>query len=259
MDIAGSRVLLTGATGGLGRAIAKALHDKGAHLLLTGRKQEALDELAAELGGTPAEGLAADLAKPEEVHGFPARAGQVDILVHNAGLPGSGRLESFTPEQIDRVLDVNLRAGIMLTLALLPAMTERRHGHLVYVSSMSGKVPTVRASVYGATKYGLRGVAGGLRDDLHGSGIGVSTIFPGPIQGAGMWDDAGITLPRWVPTKSPEDVAKAVVKSIEKDRPEIAVADPGQRFAAVLENISARSGAWLRRRLPVEELADRTA
>src|SRR5204863_6465083 len=151
----------------------------------------------------------------------------------------SGRLESYSDDQIDRVLDVNLRAGIMLTRALLPAMTERAQGHLVYVSSMSGKIPTVRASIYAATKYGLRGFAGGLRDDLHGSGVGVSTIFPGPIKGAGMWDDAGIDLPRWVPTKAPEDVGAAVVNAIERNRPEIAVADPGQRMAAVLENVSA--------------------
>jgi short-subunit dehydrogenase len=257
VDISGSRVLLTGATGGLGRAIAKALDDRGAHLLLTGRKQDALEELAGELRS--AEALAADLSKRDDVDALPGRAGHVDILVHNAGLPGSGRLESFTPDQIDRVLDVNLRAGIMLTRALLPAMTERGRGHLVYVSSMSGKIPTVRASVYGATKYGLRGFAGGLRDDLHDSGVGVSTVFPGPIQGAGMWDDAGIELPRWVPTKSPDDVGKAVVKAIDTNKPEIAVADPGQRAASVLENVSARAGAWLRRRLPVEELADRTA
>jgi short-subunit dehydrogenase len=257
VDISGARVLLTGATGGLGRAIAKALDERGAHLLLTGRKQEALEELAGQLKS--AEALAADLAQRDDVDALPGRAGQVDILVHNAGLPGSGRLESFTPEQIDRVLDVNLRAGIMLTLALLPEMTERGHGHLVYISSMSGKLPTVRASIYGATKYGLRGFAGGLRDDLHGTPIGVSTVFPGPIQGAGMWDDAGIQLPWWVPTKSPDDVGAAVVKAIESNRAEIAVADPGQRAAAVLENASARAGAWLRRRLPVEELADRTA
>jgi short-subunit dehydrogenase len=257
VEISGARVLLTGATGGLGRAIAKALDEHAAHVLLTGRKQDALEELAAELRS--AEALAADLANRDDVAALPERAGQVDVLVHNAGLPGSGRLESFTPEQIDRALDVNLRAGIMLTHALLPAMTERRRGQLVYVSSMSGKIPTVRASVYAATKYGLRGFAGALRDDLHGTGVGVSTVFPGPIQGAGMWDDAGIELPRWVPTKAPEDVGKAVVKAIEANRPEIAVADPGQRMASVLENVSPRVGAWLRRRLPVEELADRTA
>jgi uncharacterized protein len=257
VDISGSRVLLTGATGGLGRAIAKALDARGAHLLLTSRKQDALEDLARELQS--ADALASDLSKRDDVAALPGRAGHVDIFVHNAGLPGSGRLESFTQEEIDRVLDVNLRAGIMLTHALLPGMSERGRGHLVYVSSMSGKLPTVRASIYGATKYGLRGFAGGLRDDLYGTGVGVSTIFPGPIKGAGMWQDAGIELPRWVPTKAPEDVGDAVAKAIEANRPEIAVADPGQRAAAVLENMSARAGAWLRRRLPVEELADRTA
>lgn len=259
MDLSGARVLLTGATGGLGRAIASSLHARGAHLLLTGRRQDALDALAAGLGGGRAEGIASDLADRGAVEALPGRAGRVDVFVHNAGLPGSGKLDSFTPDEIDRVLDVNLRAGIMLTHALLPDMLARGRGHLVFVSSMSGKIPTVRASIYGATKYGLRGFAGGLRDDLFRSGVGVSAIFPGPIQGAGMWDDAGIELPKWVPAKSPEDVGDAVVKAIERNRPEIAVADPGQRMGAVLESISARGGAWLRRRLPVEELADRTA
>ena len=258
MNISGSRVLLTGATGGLGQATAKALHERGAHLLLTGRRKELLDQICADLGDR-AESLPCDLADREEVAALPGRAGDVDILVHNAGLPGSGLLTDYTVQEIDRVLDVNLRAGMLLTHALLPGMQRRGRGHLVYVSSMSGKIPTVRASIYGATKYGLRGFAGGMRDDLHSGPIGVSTVFPGPIKGEGMWDDAGIDLPRWVPTKSPEDVAEAVVKSIEKNRPEIAVADPGQRFASVLENVSSRGGAWLRRRLPVEELADRTA
>jgi short-subunit dehydrogenase len=124
---------------------------------------------------------------------------------------------------------------------------------------MSGKIPTVRASIYSATKYGLRGFAGALYDDLCKTPIGVTTVFPGPIKGAGMWEDAGVELPKWLPTKSPEDVAAAVVKGIETGRPDINVADPGQRFGAVLENISPRAGAWLRRRLPVEALAEQTA
>jgi len=259
MDIAGSRVLLTGATGGLGRAIAKALHDKGAHLLLTGRKQEALEAMAAELGGTRAEALAADLAKRDDVCGLPERAGQVDILVHNAGLPGSGRLESFSEEEIDRVLDVNLRAGIMLTRAFLPQMTQRGTGHLVYVSSMSGKVPTARASVYAATKYGLRGFAAALLDDVHGSGVGVSVVFPGPIRDGGMWKDANIELPKWVPKRYPHQVGAAVVKGIETGKPEIDVADVSQKLGAVMAATAPRLGARVRRALPIEDLADRTA
>jgi short-subunit dehydrogenase len=259
MEIAGSRILLTGATGGLGRAIAKALHDKGAHLLLTGRKQDALEGLAAELGGTRAEALAADLANRDDVATLPGRAGQVDILVHNAALPGSGRLETYTPEQIDRVLDVNLRAGIMLTHALLPGMLDRGRGHFVYVSSMSGKIPTIRASIYAATKYGLRGFAGGLRDDLHDTPVGVSAVFPGPITGAGMWEKAGVDLPRWIPKRSPEQVGAAVVKGIERDKPELDVADPVQKSGAIMAALAPSLAARVRRLLPVEDLADRTA
>jgi short-subunit dehydrogenase len=257
VEISGSRVLLTGATGGLGRAIAKALDQRGAHLVLTGRKQEALEALAADLRS--AEALAADLADRDDVEALPGRAGPVDILVHNAGLPGSGRLETYTPDQIDRALDVNLRAGIMLTHALLPGMTARGRGHLVYVSSMSGKIPTIRASIYAATKYGLRGFAGALRDDLHGTPIGVSAVFPGPITGAGMWTNAGVDLPRWVPKRSPEHVADAVVKGIEHNKPELDVADPVQKSGAVLAAVAPKLAARLRRLLPVEDLADRTA
>ena len=259
MEIGGSRILLTGATGGLGRAIAKELHDKGAHVLLTGRSQDALDALASELGSERAEGLAADLAIRADVAALPGRAGQVDILVHNAGLPGTGRIDSFSPEQIDRALDVNLRAGIMLTHDLLPGMLERGRGHIVFVSSMSGKIPTSYASVYAASKYGLRGFAGCMREDLHGSPVGVNAVFPGPIEGAGMWKDTGIDLPRWVPTRSPEDVAAAVVKAITKNKAEIDVSDPIQKMGGWMAAIAPGPAARVRRLLPIDELAERTA
>jgi short-subunit dehydrogenase len=258
MQIEGARVLLTGASGGLGRAIATALHDRGAHLLLTARRAEVLDEICAELGSR-AEGLPADLADPADVEALPGRAGRVDILVHNAGLPGTGLIQSWTPEQIDRVLGVNLRSGIVLTSALLPGMLERGRGHLVFVSSMSGKVPTPYASVYAATKYGLRGFVGALRDDLYKTPIGASAVFPGPIKGAGMWEEAGIDLPRWVPTNSPQDVGAAVVKAIQKNRAEIDVADPVQRLGGWMAALMPGPAERIRRLMPVEDLAERTA
>ena len=257
MEIAGSRVLLTGAAGGLGRGIAKALHARGAHLLVSGRRPDALEALCRELGDGRAEPLVADLAKRDEVAALPERAGAVDILVHNAGLPGSGRLESFSVEEIDRALDVNLRAGIVLTHALLPAMLERGRGQLVYVSSMSGKIPTVRGSVYSATKYALRGFAGALRDDLHGTGVGVGVVFPGVIAGTGMQE--GVELPRYAPKRTADDVGAAVVTSIESGRPEIDVADPLQKLGAVMAALTPRAAARVRRLFPVEEIADRSA
>ena len=257
MQIDGSRVLLTGATGGLGRAIAAALHQRGAHLLLSGRSGQALGELAAELGD--AEPLAADLAKRADVEALPGRAGQVDILIHNAGLPGSGRLESYTPDEIDRVIDVNLRAGMQLTRALMPAMVERGRGHLVYVSSMAGKVAPPRASIYSATKYGLRGFALALGDDLEGSGVGVGVIFPGPIAEAGMHADADGPIPKGVPRRYPSDVAAAVVKVIETGRPEIDVADPIQKTGALMAHLAPRLLRRGKRLARVDQIAEKTA
>jgi NADP-dependent 3-hydroxy acid dehydrogenase YdfG len=114
MQISGSTVLLTGATGGIGHAIARELHARGAELILTGRRTEILEPLAAELG---ARALAIDLSDSSEVERLAVEAGEIDILVANAALPASGRLETYTQEQIDRALDVNLRAPILLAHA----------------------------------------------------------------------------------------------------------------------------------------------
>ena len=238
VDLNGSRVLLTGATGGIGQAIARSLHARGAHLILTGRRREVLDGLVSELGDR-AEAHALDLSDDGSLRGFCEQVSPVDVLVANAGVPGTGRLAEYEPEQIDRVVDVNLRAPIQMTHALLPGMLERGRGHLVYISSMSGKVATARSSLYNGTKFGLRGFAYATREDLRGTGVGVTTVFPGFISDAGMWADAGVDLPRGIRTKSPEQVAKAVVKGIEKDRAEIDVAP-----------LSIRLGGWLAGPLP---------
>lgn len=234
LDLGTARVLLTGASGGIGNAIARALHARGASLVITGRRVDALDTLRTELGGDRVEVLQADLADRADVDALPGRAGQVDALVANAALPASGRLDSFSPEELDRALDVNLRAPIQLTHALLPAMLERGSGHLVYVSSFSGKVAAGGASVYSATKFGLRGFGMSLHDELHGTGVGVSTVFPGFISDAGMFADAKVDLPRGVGTKSPEQVAEGVISGIERNRAEVDVAP-----------IMIRAGGWI--------------
>ena len=163
VQISGSTVLLTGATGGIGHAIARALHERGGQLILTGRRTEVLEPLAAELG---ARTLAVDLSDPAEIDRLIAEAGEVDILVANAALPASGRLETFTMQEIDRALDVNLRAPIALAHALLPAMIARRSGHLLFMSSLAGKAATPGTAIYNAAKFGLRGFASALRADL---------------------------------------------------------------------------------------------
>ena len=252
------RVLLTGATGGLGRAIARALHDRGATIAATGRREDALEELRSELGDR-VKPLVADLADRDEVAELPRRAGRVDVLVANAALPGSGRLDSFSPEEIDRALEVNLRAPVQLARALAPAMVERGAGHLVFVSSINGKLPSPGTSVYSATKYGLRGLAASLRAELRGSGVGVSAVFPSFIADAGMWADTQINLPRGVHLPSPDDVAAAVVKGIERDRGEIDVAPIPLRLSAGLAGVAPGLVAAVGSRLGAGEVADRAA
>ena len=123
-DLSGQRALVTGATGGLGRAVAWALHARGATVLLSGRRRELLDELQAELGDR-VEVLPADLSDRAEVVALADRAGAVDVLVANAGLGGAGPLADFTRDQAERVLDVNLGSAVILTHALLPGMLDR--------------------------------------------------------------------------------------------------------------------------------------
>ena len=247
IDLNGARVLLTGASGGIGNAIARALHERGASLAITGRRVDALEALKAELGDR-VDVLQADLAKREDVEALAGRAGTVDVLVANAGLPGSGELDSFTPEQIDRAIDVNLRAPMQLTRALLPGMIERGRGHLVYISSLSGKVPAAGSSVYGATKFGLRGFGSSLHDELHDTGVGATTVFPGFISDAGMFADSGVKLPPGVGTKPPEQVAQAVLDGIDKNRTEIDVAPLAVRATGKLAGLAPGAVTTVNRR-----------
>jgi len=179
----------------------------------------------------------------------------VDVLLANAALPAAGRLESFTQAEVDRTLDVNLRAPVTLAHALLPAMLARRRGHLVFISSISGKTAVPGNPLYHATKYGLRGFAAALRTDLHGSGVGVSCIFPGFIRDAGIFAESGVKLPPGVGTRSPEDVARAVVKAIERDRGELDVASLPQRGGVILSGLAPDLAAKVVRRLGGRDVA----
>jgi short-subunit dehydrogenase len=243
VKLSGQRVLLTGATGGLGAAIARRLAAAGGELVLSGRRVDVLEPLADELGASV---LAADLSDPAAVEALSAAAGEVDVLVANAGIPASGRLETYSVEQIDRAVDVNLRAPIVLAHLLTPGMVARGRGHVVFVSSIAGKTATPGTSLYNATKYGLRGFSLALRADLRPFGVGVSTIFPGFIRDAGMFADTQIKLPFGVGTRSPDDVAKAVLRAITGNKAEIDVAPvllrAGGVFGGVAPELVARFG-----------------
>ena len=258
MQLGGARVLVTGATGGIGDAIARALHARGAHVLVSGRRQEALDEIAGRLGER-SEVLVADLADHDAPTRLAEAAGAVDVLVANAALPASGRVEDFSHDEIDRALDVNLRAPIQLTRALLPGMLARGRGHVVFVSSLSGKAASPRSGIYSATKFGLRGFAAGLREDVEPKGIGVTVVFPGFVSDAGLFAESGVRLPLWVGTRTPEQVAAAVVRGIEHERAELDVAPLGLRIGTRIAGLAPITAARVQRRLGSERIADALA
>jgi short-subunit dehydrogenase len=253
VDLSGRTVLLTGATGGLGHAIARALARRGTSLILTGRRVDVLEPLAAETGGRA---VACDLADPADLDRLLDDAGDVDVLVANAGLPGSGHLRTFSVEEIDRAIAVNLRAPMVMARRLSEGMAARGSGHIVFMSSLSGKVASGGGSVYAATKFGLRGFAHGLREDLRTSGVGVSVVLPGFISDAGLFHDAGVELPRWVATKTPDDVAAAVVEAIERDRVELDVAPLTLRLGALFASVAPGLSATVHRRLGAGGIAE---
>jgi short-subunit dehydrogenase len=154
---------------------------------------------------------------------------------------------------------VNLRAPVQLTRALLPGMLERGRGHVVLVSSLSGKAASPRSGIYSATKFGLRGFAAGLREDVEQQGVGVSVVFPGFVSGAGLFADSGVKLPPWVPTRTPEQVAEAVVRAVERNRTEVDVAPLGLRVGTRIAGLAPVTVARVQRRLGSERIADALA
>ncbi len=234
MNLEGKRVLLSGATGGIGQAIAAELAGRGAKLVLSSRRKPELQELARGRpgGARRHKVIVADLAKDGAAAKLVRDAGDVDVLVANAALPGTGRLQSFSRQQVSRALRVNLEAPVMMARELEPLFARKRQGHIVLVASLAGKVGSPRSSIYNATKFGLRGFAFGLREDLHPYGAGVSVVSPGFVREAGMFFDADSEAPPGLGTTTPRKVAKAVSRAIRRNKVEITVAPRRQRFVS---------------------------
>jgi short-subunit dehydrogenase len=257
VEVAGKTVLLTGASGGLGRSIARALAGRGATLVLSGRNAEALGELASSLPGDHRIAVA-DLAEDGAAERLARESGDIDVLVANAGVPAGGRLERFTQDELARALRVNLEAPVRMARAVIPAMRERRSGHLVFISSLQGKIAFANSSVYTATKFGLRGFALALRDELWGSGIGVSLVLPGFIRDAGMFADSGAKAPPGLGTSSPDEVGQGVVQAIERDVAEVEVAPLLQRLGVAVAHRRPQLASRVTRR-SAARIADRVS
>ena len=258
-DLSGKTVLLTGASTGLGPHIARRLREAGVKFVLSARNEAALEKLADELGESRV--IAADLSRTGEPERLAAESGHVDVLVSNAGIPATGRLTTFKVEEIDRAIAVNLRAGIVLASKLVPGMLERKSGHLVFMSSIAGKLPSGGETIYNATKFGVRGFALALREELWGTGVGVSVISPTFVSEAGMWAVTGLKPNPIAGEVSPEQVADAVWTSITKNKREIDVVPIQLRtvlkLQALTPGVFATTARWMGATRSNEDLDER--
>jgi short-subunit dehydrogenase len=252
MDIRGRKVLLTGASGGLGEAIAIDLAGRGAQLVVTARRAEQLERLRERTG---AEVLVADLTDREDLDRVVDAARSVDVLIANAGTGNDTPIAQMTTDDVDRSIDVNLRAPVLMATAFVNEKVARRlPGQVVFIGSLSGLAPTPDTRMYNATKFGLRGFALSLREDLLGTGVGVSIVEPGFIRDAGMFAASGTQLPPGVRTKAPADVAEGVARAIAEDRAEVFVAPVELRLAATFATVAPVLSSRVQQRLGTREI-----
>ena len=245
--------MITGASGGLGSAIATDLAGRGAELVLTARRASVLEDLVARTGG---EVVVADLADRSDLVRLCNMLDDIDVLVANAGVGGDSALAESTPDEIDFAIDVNLRAPVILATEFAQRRSSAgRGGQVVMVGSLSGLVATPNTRMYNATKFGLRGFTLSLRQDAAEVGIGVTHLAPGFINTAGMFADNGAELPGFVRTKAPEDVAAGVRKAIESNPAEVFVAPAELRASATLGAIAPGLSEAIQRRMGAAEIA----
>jgi 3-oxoacyl-[acyl-carrier protein] reductase len=219
-DLTGQKALVTGASGGIGGAIARALHAQGATVALTGTREAALQALAGELGDRTLI-LTADLSQPDEpgrlIQAAEAALGQIDILVSNAGITRDGLAMRMRDEDWQTVLEVNLTASFRLIRAALRGMLRRRHGRIICITSLVGVAGNPGQANYAASKAGLIGMAKSIAAEVASRGITVNCVAPGFIATAmteKLTDDqrargtAAIPMDRF---GTPEEVAAAAV------------------------------------------------
>jgi len=221
-DFTGTTVIITGASQGVGAATARAFAKHGANLVLIARGQGKLDALADELGlgdrvmavpldVTDVNGFGRLLARADEVFG------SVDVLVNNAGCHVRGPVEAVAPEDIGRMIDVNLKAPLIATRLVLPYLRRSKRPAVINVASLAGRTPVPGSATYSTTKFGLRAFGLALAEELRGSGIRIASVSPGPIATGFILDeiDTVSDLTFSQPLSTVEQVAEAIVGLVD--------------------------------------------
>jgi len=219
----GKRVLITGASSGLGAALARQLAERGAVVGMVARRRDRLGEVLADCRrASPDSAMwVADLADSAALRDLALRAwdalGGVDVLINNAAVPKRRPVAALEPDEVEGVMRVNFFAPMRLTLALLPRMLARGSGLIVNVSSVGGRLGIIHETAYCASKFALCGWSEAMAVDLHGSGVAVKLIEPGPVD-TEIWDQAGSEEPLYQGPKVPAgEVAEGIIEALGGD------------------------------------------
>jgi short-subunit dehydrogenase len=246
----GTRVLVTGASRGIGEAIARAFAARGCTLGLVARRIGPLEELAAELPGGDHAAISGDVSEPDSISAAVERFGDVDVLVANAGITHYRPFAQLPLDEARQMNDVNWLGTIHTVWAALPRMLERGRGHIVVVSSGGGVRGFPSAAVYNGTKAAQRGFAEALRHELYGSGVSVTTVYPGEVE-TSLHDHELDHMPDWyrMDRRAPAGpLGEKVVEAVENDRRELFY-PPLVRMLRVVNGISPRLGDLVLRRI----------
>jgi short-subunit dehydrogenase len=223
-----SHVVVTGASSGIGEALAREFAQAGSQVTLVARRRELLDKLAAELGSR-VRVVIADLADPEKATEWLAEAekafGPVDVLINNAGVQIVGPTIAGDPAEGERLLRLNVHTPLRLTRAVLPGMLARKQGTIVDIASLAALAPTPGMLYYNASKAALAAASESLRGELRGSGVHVVTVYPGPVDtpmARTAYSKFVATMAlRLVPQGTTDVLARMIRKAVEKRRDRI--------------------------------------
>lgn len=245
-DLAGKVAIITGASSGIGRTTALALAAAGTCVTLAARGRPRLDAVAREVAETGQQALVVpiDVGEPDQVRRLVeetvSRFGRVDIAVANAGQYVRCPIDRLTAAVVESSMRVNFYGPLNLALAVLPHMRAQGSGHIVLVDSMDGKKAIPSDAPYVAAKYALAGFGDVLRQELHGTGIDVSTIFPGRVRTPMI---ERLETPWTSPKIPPEAVSRAILDAIRHRRAEVII-PVHAHLLLFLNSLSPRLGDW---------------
>ncbi len=258
----GKTALVTGASRGIGSYIARTLAGEGANIIGVARSENGLQEVEKEVheSGGMIKTIPFDLNKSHRLKKLVQKlkdynVDEIDILVNNAGIEKYNHYTDNNYESIRSIITVNLLAPMELTKLILPGMLKRGVGNIINIASLAGRKGVAYNSIYSASKAGMIKWGDGLRQELHGTGVSVSTIMPGYIDEAGMFFDGGFPAPKLLGTSPPQKVADTVLKAIKTGKGEIIVNSGPMKPLLALNVFAPEFGNYIVKKLGIVKLS----